>query len=62
MEKESVKEQLRFLEIAKGSAAEFATQVSIGMDVGSILTNMKPANGSKSRTTSYPCSPTFKKP
>jgi four helix bundle protein len=34
MEKESVKEQLRFLEIAKGSAAEFATQVYIGMDVG----------------------------
>ena len=34
MEKESVKEQLRFLEIAKGSAAEFLTQVYIGMEIG----------------------------
>ncbi len=30
MEKESKREQLRFLEIAKGSAAEFATQTWIG--------------------------------
>ena len=33
MEKESAKEQMRFIEIAKGSAAEFATQVYIGMDI-----------------------------
>ncbi len=36
MEKESIKEQLRFLDIAKGSAAEFATQTYIGMDIGYI--------------------------
>jgi len=34
MEKESLKEQARFLDIAKGSAAEFATQTYIGMDIG----------------------------
>lgn len=33
MEKESPKEQLRFLEIAKGSAAEFATQTWIGIEI-----------------------------
>ncbi len=33
MEKESVKEQLRFLDIAKGSTAEFATQAYIAMDI-----------------------------
>lgn len=33
MEKVSQKEQLRFLEIAKGSAAEFATQTWIGIDI-----------------------------
>jgi four helix bundle protein len=36
MEKESSKEQIRYLDIAKGSAAEFATQVYIGMDIGYI--------------------------
>jgi four helix bundle protein len=36
MEKESKKEQLRFLDIAKGSAAEFATQTYIAMDIGYI--------------------------
>jgi len=36
MEKESLKEQARFLDIAKGSAAEFATQTYIGMDIGYI--------------------------
>jgi len=36
MEKESNKEQARFLDIAKGSAAEFATQTYIGMDIGYI--------------------------
>ncbi|MBK5915556.1 four helix bundle protein [Rhodocyclus purpureus] len=36
MEKESKREQLRFLEIAKGSAAEFATQTWIGIDIGYI--------------------------
>ena len=36
MEKESFKEQMRFLDIAKGSAAEFATQTYIGMDIGYI--------------------------
>ena len=34
MEKESLKEQVRFLDIAKGSAAEFATQTYIAMDIG----------------------------
>lgn len=33
MEKESLKEQIRFLEIAKGSVAEFTTQVYIGVDI-----------------------------
>jgi len=33
MEKESLKEQIRFLEIAKGSSAEFATQTYIAMDI-----------------------------
>ena len=33
MEKESLKEQARFLDIAKGSAAEFVTQTYIGMDI-----------------------------
>jgi four helix bundle protein len=33
MEKESTREQIRFLEIAKGPAAEFATQTWIGMDI-----------------------------
>ena len=36
MEKESFKEQARFLDIAKGSAAEFATQTYIGIDIGYI--------------------------
>ena len=34
MEKASVKDQVRFLDIAKGSTAEFATQTYIGMDIG----------------------------
>ena len=33
MEKESLKEQIRYIEIARGSTAEFATQVYIGMDI-----------------------------
>ena len=36
MEKQSAKEQIRFLDIAKGSAAEFATQTYIGIDIGYI--------------------------
>ena len=36
MEKESVKEQVRFIEVAKGSTAEFATQTYIGMAIGYI--------------------------
>jgi four helix bundle protein len=36
MEKESVNEKARFIEIAKGSAAEFITQVYIGMDINYI--------------------------
>jgi four helix bundle protein len=34
MEKESLKERIRFLDIAKGSVAEFATQTYIAMDIG----------------------------
>ncbi len=33
MEKESNKEKIRFLDIAKGSTAEFATQTYIAMDI-----------------------------
>ena len=33
MEKESTKDQIRFLDIAKGSTAEFATQAYITMDI-----------------------------
>jgi len=33
MEKKSQKEKLRFLEIAKGSAAELITQIYIGMEI-----------------------------
>ncbi len=33
IEKESIKEHLRFIDIAKGSAAEFATQTWIGMEI-----------------------------
>lgn len=36
MEKDSANEQMRFIEIAKGSAAEFSTQVYIGMDINYI--------------------------
>jgi four helix bundle protein len=36
MEKESSKEQHRFIEIAKGSAAEFATQTWIGIEINYI--------------------------
>ena len=36
MEKMSLKDQIRFLDIAKGSVAEFATQTYIGMDIGYI--------------------------
>ena len=38
MEKESVKEQIRFLDIAKGSAAELITQTYIGIDISYIDT------------------------
>ncbi|MEA3419090.1 MAG: four helix bundle protein [Campylobacterota bacterium] len=34
MEKASIKDQIRFLDIAKGSTAEFATQTYIAMDIG----------------------------
>ena len=34
MEKMSKKDQIRFLDIAKGSVAEFATQTYIAMDIG----------------------------
>ncbi len=34
LEKMSLKDQIRFLDIAKGSVAEFATQTYIAMDIG----------------------------
>jgi four helix bundle protein len=34
LEKSSIKEQIRFLDIAKGSTAEFVTQTFIAMDIG----------------------------
>lgn len=36
MEKQSTKENIRFLEIAKGSTAEFVTQTYIGIEIGYI--------------------------
>ena len=36
MEKASLRDQIRFLDIAKGSTAEFATQTYIAMDIGYI--------------------------
>ena len=33
MEKESIKENLRFIEIAKGSTAELITQIYIGIEI-----------------------------
>mgnify|MGYP002180725919 CR=1 FL=1 len=36
MERASTKEKIRFLDIAKGSAAELRTQTYIGMDIGYI--------------------------
>ena len=36
MEKESIKDRIRFLDIAKGSVAEFATQTYIGIDINYI--------------------------
>jgi len=36
MEKSSLKDQIRFLDIAKGSAAEFATQTYIAIDISYI--------------------------
>ncbi len=35
-ERDSLKEAIRFLNIAKGSAAELSTQIYIGMDIGYI--------------------------
>ncbi len=40
LEKASTKDQIRFLDIAKGSVAEFATQTYIGMDIGYIKTSV----------------------
>ena len=36
MEKESNKEKIRFIEIAKGSSAELITQIYIGIEIGYI--------------------------
>ncbi len=36
MERESVKEKLKFLEYAKGSCGELRTQILIGMEIGYI--------------------------
>ena len=36
MEKESNKEKMRFIDIAKGSAAELITQIYIGIEIGYI--------------------------
>ncbi|TCS72466.1 four helix bundle protein [Sulfuritortus calidifontis] len=40
MERESDKEKVRFLDIAKGSAAELRTQIHIGMEIGYIPKDM----------------------
>ena len=40
IEKESNKEKIRFLEIAKGSAAELITQIYIGIEIGYIDKNV----------------------
>ena len=39
MEKESIREQAKYIEIAKGSTAEFITQAYIGMDISYIDKN-----------------------
>jgi len=39
LEKASLKDQIRFLDIAKGSTAEFATQTYIAMDIGYVEKN-----------------------
>jgi four helix bundle protein len=36
MEKDSVKERIKYIDIAKGSAAEFLTQVYIGIEINYI--------------------------
>jgi len=40
MEKESLKENIRFLEIAKGSVAELITQIYIGIEIDYIERNV----------------------
>jgi len=40
LEKMSLKDQVRFLDVAKGSVAEFATQTYIAMDIGYIDRNI----------------------
>ena len=40
MEKESLNEQIRFIEISKGSVAEFITQVYIGIEIEYIEKNI----------------------
>ena len=40
MEKESIKENIRFLEIAKGSVAELITQIYIGIEIDYIERNV----------------------
>ncbi len=40
LEKESNKEKMRFIEIAKGSGAELITQVYIGIEIGYIEKNI----------------------
>ena len=36
LEKESIKEKVRYIEIAKGSGAELVTQIYIGIEIGYI--------------------------
>ncbi|RRS29949.1 MAG: S23 ribosomal protein [Epsilonproteobacteria bacterium (ex Lamellibrachia satsuma)] len=40
LEKESSKEKMRYIEIAKGSGAELVTQIYIGIEIGYIEKNM----------------------
>ncbi len=59
MEKESLKEQVRFLDVAKGSAAEFATQTYIAMAIEYIDTQ-EGKRWIEEADHIFQCYPTFK--
>ncbi len=62
MEKESIRERIKFLDIAKGSAAEFITQVYIGKDIDYITSETSRDCGFKLLNMFSPCSINSSKP